>query len=235
MNSVYEYERQNKRSCSVLAVGGFRPTNNPFASNIGIAPVGRPDETWPSTGGIPLPYICQINLADAPFLPEELKDIALITFFMDVDTYLKSDRAKDRWCIRAYQSLEGLVPLEPPQGVASRKGFECRWTLCEADYPVYDDPGLIAPTEITNQQIDEILENEQFNNIKRTKVGGWASNIQHAPYWGEGARFVMPKYCLQIDSEAKANLNWVDNGTVYIARSRNMSTAEEWFIDLQFY
>jgi uncharacterized protein YwqG len=64
-------------------VGGSRPAKDPFASNFGLRPLGVPGEEWPSANGKPLMFICQLNLTIAPFVPELLRDVALLTFFGD--------------------------------------------------------------------------------------------------------------------------------------------------------
>lgn len=240
-------KQQYKRKCSIITVGGFRPTQNPLASNFAQCPVAKPEEDWPYFDGKPLTYICQFNLTEAPYVPEVLKDIAVITFFIDLDNYLCLDQPKGTWCIRAYKSLDGLVAMVPPAGAIKHKGFECRWELAEEDYPVYDDPDFIEENTfskedlvdlskekllemiaITEKKMTTSEEEEKNYNLARTKVGGWASNIQHAPNWGSPGM----EFCLQIDSEEKVHLNWVDSGMVYIGRD---VVAEEWGIDIQFY
>lgn len=234
MNPVEEYRRLHARPCSVLTVGGFRPANNPLASNFFLAPAGEPGEVWPSYMGEPLTYICQLNLAEAPYVPEMLKDIAIITLYINLDRYLSEERNEGTWCIRAYKSPEGLVSLQPPTPGTSRKGFECRWELCEEDYPVYDDPGLVPVPGVPEDELDELLEEAELYNLKRTKIGGWASNIQHPQSW-QCPDNAEPVFCLQINSEEKVGLNWVDSGTIYIARNMEKVGEPEWFLDLQFY
>ena len=234
MNPLKEYKKLNTRPCSVVTVGGFRPSNNPLASTFFLTSVGKPGEDWPVHNGEPLAYICQLNLTEAPYVPDMLKDIAILTFYINVDQYLAGERSEGTWCIRAYSSLEGLVPLQPPKGSTPRKGFECRWELQKEDYPVYDDPELAPVPGVTEEKLEELLEDQELYNLKKTKIGGWASNIQHPQSWNcpDSAE---PAFCLQINSEEKVRLNWVDSGTIYIARNMAKSEEPEWFLDLQFY
>ncbi|MFZ5986356.1 MAG: DUF1963 domain-containing protein [Bacillota bacterium] len=235
MGEIDEYIKLNKRKCSVLTVGGFRPTYDPLASNFALAPVAKSNEEWPTCDGKPLTYICQLNLTEAPYLPEQLKDIAVITFYIDLEKYLSGRNNENSWCLRVYKSLDGLVKLVPPKEAIKHKGFECRWEFYEEDYPVYDDPDLIRPSEMSDEEFDRIMEEDFNNNVKRTKVGGWASNIQHEQWWGYNKHPANPEFCMQINSEEKVHLNWVDSGTVYIARGTSKGHEEEWFIDIQFY
>lgn len=100
---------------------------------------------------------------------------------------------------------------------------------------MYDDPDLIRPSEMSDEEFDRIMEEDFNNNVKRTKIGGWASNIQHEQWWGYNVHPASPKFCMQINSEEKVHLNWVDSGTVYIARGTSVGHEEEWFVDIQFY
>lgn len=97
-----------------------------FSSRFGGVPMGAPGETWPTcqkthchTGALSqenLVFLGQINLKDEPFVPEILRDLALISFFVDPD-FAEGDKC----CVRAYKTLTDLVPLVPPSGVVVNK------------------------------------------------------------------------------------------------------------------
>jgi hypothetical protein len=221
----------NTRQVSLIHIGGFRPTGNPLASNFGLTPMALPDEKWPTFQGPhseskSLFYICQINLTEAPYVPELLSDIKLITLFVHPDFVDK------HFCIRAYKSLDKLVPLPVPQGATFEKGFEARYELAE-DQPHYDDPDLILPKNLANpsQEYDQTIE--QFKNQYCSKIGGYASSIQSAPF--SDIHPAKPKFCLQIDSEAKIGLMWGDSGSFYIARGTAPGFEDQWFAECQFY
>jgi uncharacterized protein YwqG len=97
------FTRVNTRRASVLEVGGFRPTGAPEASHFGLTPLGKPGEGYPlNAAGQPLEFICQLNLTQAPFVPEVMSDIALITFFVDtVQRFHDPETERDSWCVRA--------------------------------------------------------------------------------------------------------------------------------------
>src|SRR5215831_14699125 len=101
MSSLQEFRRLNTRKASILQIGGFRPTADPFASNFGLRPLGAPGEEWPVSDGKPLLFICQLNLATAPVVPPLLEGIQLITFFADPDGSLGKENGED-WRLFAY-------------------------------------------------------------------------------------------------------------------------------------
>jgi uncharacterized protein YwqG len=228
MSRAEEYKQLNTHKASVLTVGGFRPTGNPLASHFGLAPVALPGEGWPSHEGKPLFFVCQLNLTEAPFIPGLLQDVKLITFFIDPKLGLLSeDNGKD-WHLRAYKTLDGLTPLKVPEGATVPRGFEAKWNVGD-DQPVYDDPDLIVPQGFDNTDV-------HLENVRRTKIGGYASNIQSEPWWGSGRSHpAQPRYCLQIASEEKVNLQWGDQGTIYIARGTAPGFEDKWYLDWQCY
>jgi uncharacterized protein YwqG len=227
MSSLEEYARLNTRTASIVHIGGFRPTGDPLASHFGLAPVGLPNEQWPSYEGQPLMLVCQLNLTAAPFVPQLLSDIALITFFAASETPESKENGVD-WHLRAYKSVDGLVPMTvPPDAPRFYRGFECRWEEC-TDQPVYDDPEIEVPAGFDRVGV-------HLDNVRRTKIGGYASNIQCEPWWADQHHPANPRFCLQIASEEKVGLMWGDCGAVYIARGTALGREDEWFLDWQCY
>lgn len=195
-----------KRKTSVVQVGGFRPTLDPFATNFGMKPLGMPGEAWPDAEGKPMLFVCQLNLTNAPVVPERLADIKLITFFVQPETAELNEENGRNWVLRAYKSLDGLTPMAaPPDAPKVRKGFECRW------------------------------EESTDAKAARTKLGGSGSYIQSEPWWEYRAHPCAPAYCLQINSEEKVGLGWGDSGTLYIARGTASGCEDHWFLDIQFF
>jgi hypothetical protein len=197
-----------KRKTSVVQVGGFRPTLDPFATNFGMKPLALAGETWPESAGKPMLFICQLNLSSAPVIPDRLADIKLITFFVEPDTASLAEENGDNWCLRAYKSLDGLTPLAvPPDAPKIKKGFECRWE------------------ETTDAK------------ATRTKIGGSGSYILSGPWWDYRAHPSAPVYCMQIKSEEKVGLAWGyadEAGTVYLARGTAEGSEDQWFLDIQW-
>lgn len=228
MSTIAAYRAANTRAASVVTVGGFRPTGRPDATHFGLVPLAGVDEKWPTArDGTLLRFVCQLNIADAPFTPACLADIKLLTFFVHPEEGLLAEENNINWSVRAYRTLQRLAPLAVPSGCGLPVGFECAWSQV-SDYPKYDDPDLIVPEGFDNSEI-------HLENVHRTKIGGYASNIQSEPWWGYRAHPSGPMYCLQIDSEEKAGLVWGDGGTVYIARGTTRGCSDEWFLDWQSY
>jgi uncharacterized protein YwqG len=228
MSRLQEFEQLNTRKASLVQVGGFRPTGDPFTSNFGLRPLGANGETWPLMNGLPLLFVCQLNLTAAPAVPPLLQDIALITFFADPGLGSLSKQNGANWRLRAYPSLSDLAALTPPADApALKRGFECRWEESD-DHPNYDDPGLVVQEGFDNSDVE-------LDNRARTKIGGYASSIQSEPWWGYEEHPSAPQYCLQINSEEKVGLAWGDAGTVYLARGTADGCKDQWFLDWQCY
>jgi hypothetical protein len=229
MSDLQEFTRLNTRKASILRVGGFRPTGDPFASNFGLQPHGSPGEPWPTSAGKPLLFVCQLNLTAAPAAPPLLADIQLITFFANLAAPGGLGRANgDDWHLCAYASLSGLTAMTRPSDTpVLKRGFECRWEACD-DHPNYDDPRRVIPAGFDDDEVE--LENAAF-----TKIGGYASTIQSEPWWDYEEHSSSPDYCLQINSEEKVGLVWGDGGAVYLARGTSPDCAGQWFLECQCY
>src|SRR5277367_6887120 len=120
----YDYWNMDHETASIVRVGGFRPTGDPLASHFGLTPLRLPGEEWPSSGGKPLLFVCQLNLTQAPSLPPLLQDIALITFFVDPEHGQLTHDNGDNWQVRAYASLDRLIALPRPEGAPGvKRGF----------------------------------------------------------------------------------------------------------------
>jgi hypothetical protein len=225
----------NSRKISIIHVGGFRPTGNPFASHFGLSPLALPEERWPtyfsSTSSAEIKnkkvenlfFICQLNLTDAPYVPEILADIKLITIFVSPD-FVYSDHI----CIRAYNDLNGLVPLNPPRAATFPKGFEVGYELAY-DIPISSDSVSNNEEHLTPQPSDV----NKFTHKVCSKIGGYSSDIQYEPF--EDGNLAKPEFCLQINSEMKVGLVWGDSGSLYIARGTAKGYEDKWFFDIQFF
>jgi hypothetical protein len=168
-----------------------------------------------------------MNLTEAPFVPAILHGVGLITFFVAEEGGWAEAGGVD-WVVRCYPSLVGMVPLMPPLGAPKvRRGFECKWIETE-DFPSPDDPEHPGPEKV------EDFEGE-FENVTRSKIGGWPSSIQSEAWWELRKHEADPKYCLQIASEEKVGLQWGDGGTLLIGRGTAPGFENQWFLDWQSY
>ena len=228
MATLEEYTQLNTRKTSLVQVGGFRPTNDPFTSNMGLKPLGLPGEPWPDINGKPMLFVCQLNLTAAPYVPPLLEDLKLIVFFAKPGSGSLKKENGSNWLLRCYKSLEGLNPIDAPHKTpALKRGFECRWEEA-LDHPVHDDPDVIALEGFDDSDVE-------LDNLARTKIGGYPSNIQAEQWWEVKSHPAVPKYCLQINSEEKAGLMWGDGGTLYLARGTAAGSEDQWFLDWQTY
>jgi len=113
----------------VGAVGGFCPPEDPLCSWFGNVLVCKEGEEWPSwkhpvsLKTVFLTPLAQFNLTEAPYVPEKLKRFKMITVFIDAEE-LPFDRLHgEGWAVRAYESLEDLVPLKRPDVEFETKAF----------------------------------------------------------------------------------------------------------------
>ena len=229
----------NTRSCCVLQVGGFRPTGEPTASHIGLSPVMRADEDWPlDLAGQPMEFIAQLNVAQAPWRPAALQDVALLQLFVG-ERFIESGSEAGTYAIRTYASLDGLqVRTQPPfRGTPwlFEQGAEAQWQAPQDDHPCYDDPAMRLP-----DGMDEFPQEAHGECRDGTKLGGYARSLQHEVHFFAfddiGDRWAYspkePEYVLQIDSDEKAGLSWVDGGIVYLGRHPQTGV---WSACCQFY
>jgi hypothetical protein len=215
------------RPACAARLGGIRPPQDPLASWLGRVRVALPGEDWPTSGDAPMLALAQLNLRELPCPPPQaLADLALLTVFLG-PWQLPVDQPNGvNWALRAYPSLDGLVPLaEPPPARTgdlklrnsqdlTLRPFPIRWQR-HLDYPCRDDipPGLLDAWDAWAEDRDPAL------TFDGTKIGGWPFCIQCEVHWQTGGRLVKDcQYVLQLGSEHKAGLSWGHAGLGYIAR-----------------
>ena len=231
MSKLSQYKKLNVRKAATLIPAGRRPTGDPLESNFGMTALAAPGEEWPSPNDEPMLLVCQINLSNAPEVPALLKDIQLITFFVRAEDGIWPEEEGGDWVLRAYKSLDGLMPLMRPASLATRRrGFEARWQVAD-DYPSHGDQGCILPKGFDEDELDEA----EVETLPQTKIGGWPEHVQSEPWWDYRAHAADPNYCLQIASELKAGFQWGDGGVILIARGTTPGTEDHWFLDCQSY
>jgi Domain of unknown function (DUF1963) len=230
------------RPVCVAQVGGFRPPQDPLASWLGRVRVALPGEGWPTTNGAPMLALAQINLRELPCpSPPALADLALLTLFLGPWQLPVDEPNGVNWTLRAYPSLDGLVPLVEPTPARAgdpklRNGqdltlrpFPIRWQERQ-DLPCRDNiPSELldawdvwsqdrGPTELTSDG---------------TKIGGWPYCVQSDVRWWTGRRPVEDcQYVLQLGSEHKAGLSWRYEGLGYLARQPGRD-ADGWHLTWQ--
>ena len=80
--NIARLKKQLARPASVLEIGG-RPGSDPEASVYGCATLALPGETWPTYDDEPMLPILQLNLREAPYVPDALGDVELLALFFD--------------------------------------------------------------------------------------------------------------------------------------------------------
>ena len=135
------WRKEIARPVTRLEVGGFRPSGLVEASAFGQVSLALPGEGWPKWQGKPLLPLCQLNLKNTSYLPDNLQDISLVTIFIAEDFYeadtinirSRIDPSEGHWCLRTYETIEGLTAITSPHDVTSIRPFESRWRETETD------------------------------------------------------------------------------------------------------
>tara|TARA_A100001015_G_scaffold279887_1_gene341464 strand:+ start:444 stop:1169 length:726 start_codon:yes stop_codon:yes gene_type:complete len=232
MEKNSNWRKSIEKASSKLLVGGFRPTHNPITSCFGEVRVKKLGQRWPYAAGQSLWPVCQLNLKEAPFVPDILKDLAMIQVFIfdDIDfleTNIIDTTSTDETMvfIRTFENLDTLVPVEMPDHQSTYRPCEAKWeNAAQIDYPTHDT----LPIDFDALNIGRYYDQKGIRCVTGTKIGGWPNCIQSEPWWWDQDF----EYAFQIDSEYRANCVWYDCGTVYVARDRKNPSL--WAIDVQF-
>jgi hypothetical protein len=153
-----------------------------------------PGEEWPAHAGRAMQPVAQLNLREAPFLPENLRDVALVAIFFDRDATPADAPNGEGWRLRAYASLEGLCALAAPPEFERARGRPARYRLLERDLPDWDDAAnLGVPDDLADDW------EEQFGAAECSKLGGWPALLQSEIFWAPGnAHPANPEFAFQL-------------------------------------
>jgi len=219
-----------RRRAIVLELGGFRPPDDPRSSWFGRVNFAGEGEGWPITNRYPMHALCQINLAEMPFRPPRLDDIQFIAVFIG-PCELPTDNANGtNWCLRAYPSLDLLVPLSRKETGTQIKPFPMRPRIVEEDYPKWEDVGIALNEDVAESYYDH------FENFSGLKLGGWPTLIQSEIFWAPWNKHpASPQFVFQIDTTEKGNWMWGDNGVGYFGRGTSPGHENTWACDWQCY
>ncbi len=230
--SLQRLRKPFARRAVLLEIGGFRPPENPLSSWFGRVNVALPGEEWPETDGKPMHALCQINLTECPWLPPRCEGLEMITVFVGPDQLPVEGTNGSNWQLRAYSSLDSLVPLPMMTTESSIKPLPMRPVLIEHDYPCYDDVVEHLPEDVVDELDDDEFE-EAFVSVAGFKLGGWPSLIQSEICWSDSA--IEPEFVFQIPTTEKGNWMWGDNGTAYIGRGTAPGHEQQWTVEWQCY
>ncbi len=218
------------RKAIIMDIGGFRPPEDPFASWFGKVNLSLPGESWPlNKNAQPMLPLCQLNLSELPFKPEHLSEFAMITVFIGPVELPVNEPNGSNWCLRAYNDLSALHPLEKPLERFPIKALPMRARIVEHDYPSLDDAGRLGLS------IDDEEEyQEKYPNSEGFKLSGWPTLVQSEISWPQSdSTSVEPEYVFQIDSSEKAQWQWGHGGVGYCGRRKGAPLIDEWAISWQ--
>lgn len=213
--------RSKLRPASVAEVGGFRPPETPLTSWFmkGVALI---HEGLPMWAGKPMFPLLQIRIDELPVIPEQLKGIALLVLYHNMESHPFDRPHGEGWLIREYTGFDGLQLL--PELSTLYRNFPIRWHKVDDDAPGWEDAWDIIDLLAVNADASASYRFfGEFQRYAETKVGGYPSEIQH----GVG----IEDFVFQVGSEGKINWMWADNGIGYFHRS----PGGNWRFSCQFY
>ena len=233
MMSPDEIRKALARPAVEFTAGGFRPRHTATESWLGRVYLSRADEQLPTDQqGRSMWPLLQLVLADLPVVPPTLAHTQVLTVFVSqtlpVDT--KPAPNGQNWLLREYQVGEPLIINELAAPDSPLQPFPLQAGPPLTDYPVWDGGGADELVEdVMALQRAGVIRSyyDLVTNHHGHKLGGWPTFCQPGIDFSPGFEFV-----LQIASDAKAHLNVVDSGTIFLAK--NAATGE-WEFYCDFY
>ena len=232
MDEIENIKSQIVKQATVFQTGGFKPTNSISESWIGKVYLFKESEEIPldKNGKQMIPLI-QINLENLSNKPKSISNTKVITVFISQDFPVELTQNGENWLIREYTNESDLIIKKIEVDNDFIKPFPLKAQGIIEDYPVWDGGGL------SDEMEDKILELEKSGIIEDYyditenqyghKIGGYPSFCQPGIDFGTDFEFV-----IQIASDEKANLNIVDGGTIFLAKSIK---TQEWKYYCDFY
>jgi len=231
---IQRVKAQFSRKASQAVLDGTGPPEAPSASCFGRIRLALPGETWPVSSGKPMLPLAQFNLAEMPYRPDNLSNIALITVFIDQDELPTDTLNGDGWLLRAYSSLDDLVRIQDQPPTSLINPCSIQWEMIAEDYPSSDDASSLGISDLMNKDEDE-GHSELFATQQGTKIGGLPFGVQCEVLWPLAVRdTAKPEYAFQIDTEQEARWMWGDVGFGYFGRGTG-EHRDVWVLEWQCY
>lgn len=189
-------------------------TGNPDATVIGGVRLAAPGEEWPLYNGAAMRAVAQFNLRGAHWVPEELAGIELFTFFLDMNSEPMANLSfnGDGWCMRAYDSIAGLVPLEEPPTSEDLWEYEAELETVDNDLDSRGEGNVTRILAYTDEH-----EIEGLGVYAGHKLGGRPNVFAGELEWGEDSPY---RYAIQIDSDEDIGFEiGAARGRIFLARS----------------
>ena len=202
-----------------------KQAGGPNDTYFGRVCLAAPGEEWPSWNNVPMAPLCQLNLTSAPFVPEIVEDLALITVFAAanehgaVDETLRCNHLADDdlengnlWVLRAYSKLDELVEITQPDLPSEYSSVRVDWELDESNPPCttlfYKRPEMYE-----RLPVDCDLYDEDF--FEGGKLGGWPTIFGDSLEWEpirrmrerQNTRIDVPHYAFQLGCEQGTGLH----------------------------
>lgn len=135
-------ERYGK-PCTLLVPDLDADEGDSHGSWLGHVEVAAPGEGWPEFEGQPLAPLIQLRLDQMPFVPEELRDLQMITVFAQFEEGQLGEAFRyekpGAWVIRTYPSAADLIEVERPEVDFGFGGAPLTYQLLERDTPDWED------------------------------------------------------------------------------------------------
>lgn len=208
-----DWKTRLARPASLMVLDVFAHHETIGASWFGRVTLQKPGESWPQSDGRPMWPLCQIIVDELPFVPDSLRDLALVRIYVDPDFHHCNTDSGEGWCVRVSHSLDGMIETQPPDHGSNIKPRRARWQLIDEDYPCSEDLPDDFPDELVEIWMDCCPTSDG------TKLGGWPQLIQSEISWFPGNKHpANPEYAIQIDSSEKCGWQWGDAGVGYFGR-----------------
>lgn len=219
MDAINRIKKEIEKSATVFETGGFRPENKITESWIGrVFAYGANEGIPQDSNGIPMVPLAQFYLPILPFVPEQVRDIRILTVFMAEQFPDILAESGDNYVIREYRHEEEFVIKELENPNSPLKRFPLQGILVMDDCPEWDDGGLNPAIEQEIFQLEKSGAIESYYDITiqhyGTKIGGYPSFCQSGIDFGEGFDFIF-----QVADNPKANLTILDGGSFMFARN----------------
>ncbi|WP_116849073.1 DUF1963 domain-containing protein [Deminuibacter soli] len=223
--NIGEIKQQLAKKTVEFRTGGFKPGDAATESWIGNVYLYKEAEEIPlnSEGDVMYPLL-QLHVASLPYIPEALKNTAVITVFVGYDEPIDSHTPQgDGWVLREYTAADQLVVKRWVHPEPLFKTYPLKPGNAEDDFPVWDDPAF--PSAIITA-IETLEEKEEISNYYDAvnlhyhhKLGGYPSFQQAHNGFDEGFEFMF-----QIAPDDKAGWPIEDDNNLYF--TKNAQTGE---------
>jgi hypothetical protein len=197
---------------------------------MGTVKLGAAGEDWPAAGGDPMHGVLQLVTRELPFRPPALEGTEMLALFIAEDLPVDTPNGVG-WCLRTYESLDGLQPLTRPtwpRDPRLPKDFDPALNPFPLAFSEVDDwPGLDnVPFELIERWREHThVDEDRYEPHTGLKVGGWPYCIQSEVEWiDDGDVIPDVEFVLQVDSDDKVGFVVADSGIFYVGRRRGAGT-----------